>query len=194
MGMNAEEYLDILMKLLPPGQAYPRGREGVLPAVPAAMADEFALIDARVESLLDEADPRTTLEMLPDWERMLALPDECTGPLDTVEKRRQAIISLLTDIGGQSIPFYINYAAALGYTITITEFRPFTCNTPVDRGIYEESARYTWRVNAPATSITVATCQSPCSEPLRAWGNQLLECSISKKNRASRTVIFSYGG
>ncbi len=194
MGMTAADYLRALVQLLPPGRVYPRGAEGAFRDTLAALAEEFARIDARADDLVNEADPRTTVELIDDWERALGLPDECTGPLETLEQRRQAIVAKLTDEGGTSRAYYIALAASLGYTITITEFRPFTCETPIDRGIYDESARFTWMVNAPATTVREATCESPCGDPLRSWGNQLLECSIRKRNRATRTVVFSYGG
>lgn len=194
MAMTADDYYRLLLSLLPPGKVYSRGGQGSMHDTLKALAQEFARIDSRIESLLDEADPRTTTEMLPDWEKALKLPEDGADLPDTVIERRRAIIGKLTGVGGQSRAFYIQLAASLGYAITITEFRPYTCMTPIDQGIHDESARFTWMVNAPETTITEATCQSTCVDPLRAWGNELLERSINKRKRASRTVVFSYGG
>ena len=192
--MTADDYLQVLLQLLPPGKAYPRDLEGELPATLAALADEFGRIDLRTANLVDEADPRTAVEMIPDWERALALPDECTGPLNTLAERRQAILATLTETGGQSREYFIRLAASLGYSITITEFRPFTCVTPIDQGIYDENVRFVWRVNAPETTIRESTCQSPCTDPIRSWGNIVLECTIDKRKPAHTTVIYAYGG
>lgn len=190
MGMTAKDYCQALLHLLPPGKVYSRNDQGDMQAALQAMAEEFAIIDARVDNLLDEADPRTALEMLPDWERVLDLDE-----LDTVAERRLAIESKLTEVGGQSRAYFIALALSLGYIITITEFRPFTCETAIDQGIYEDDCRFTWQVNmAEAVTVWESTCQSPCNEPLRSWGNAELEAAINAKKPAHTTAIFAYGG
>lgn len=189
MAMTDSDYLQALLSLLPPGKAYPRDGQGIMRAAIEAFAEELARIDARADNLIDEADPRTALETLADWERVLALTAQ-----DTIAARRLAIESKLTEVGGQSRAYFIALAASLGYTITITEFRPFTCETDIDQGIYEDDCRFTWQVNLPATTVTEATCQSPCSEPLRSWGDDALEAAMNAKKPAHTTVLFAYGG
>lgn len=189
MAMTVNDYLQALLQLLPPGKTYSRLLQGVLPDTLKALADELARVDTRADNLIDEADPRTTLEMLAEWEKALDL-----SASDSIAKRRLAIVNKLTARGGQSRKYFIQLAASLGYTITITEFRPFTCETPIDQGIYGESCRFTWQVNAPETTIVDSTCQSPCNEPLRSWGNEELENAIKAVKPAHTTVIFSYGG
>ncbi|MEN6332249.1 MAG: putative phage tail protein [Smithella sp.] len=189
MARIVDDYLQALLQLLPLGKVYPRDLQGVLPHTLKALADELARVDIRVDNLIDEADPRTTMEMLSDWERVINL-----SASDSITKRRLAIVSKLTSIGGQSRKYFIQLAASLGYTITITEFRPFTCVTSIDQGIYEETCRFTWQVNAPETTIITGTCQSACSEPLREWGNDELESAIKAVKPAHTSVIFSYGG
>ena len=41
--------------------------------------------------LIDESDPRSTLEMLNDWERAFGLPDSCTDAADTLAERQNAL-------------------------------------------------------------------------------------------------------
>src|SRR3546814_20435762 len=83
------------------------------------------LLDERALQLIDEALPSTTHEVLPDWERIAGLPDECTGPSETIEGRRLRLIQQLAEHGGQSRAFFLSAAASLGYPgCTITEFRP----------------------------------------------------------------------
>jgi uncharacterized protein YmfQ (DUF2313 family) len=189
MGMSVDDYYLALLHLLPPGKAFPRNDAGVMRDTLKAMAEAFALVDLRIDNLIDEADPRTTLELLADWERVCALDE-----LETVALRQLAVADKITDIGGQSRAFFIAVALKFGFVITITEFRPYTCISTVDQGIYEDDCRFVWQVNAPATTVTEATCQSPCTEPLRVWGNEILEALINYRKPAHTTAIFAYGG
>ena len=186
--MKAEDYYLALLNLLPPGKVYPRNDKGAMHDTLRAMAEAFAVVDARIDNLLDEADPRTTLELLPDWERVCAL-----DALDTVALRQLVLTDKLTDIGGQSRAYFIAVALKFGFVITITEFHPYYCITDIDHGIYEDDCRFVWQVNAPETTVRVATCQSPCTEPLRSWGNAILEALINHRKPAHTTAIFCYG-
>jgi len=147
MGMTAADYLQVLMQLLPPGKAYPRRLEGAMADTLAALADELARIDARIENLLTEAHPGRATELLGDWERVLALPDLIEFPAEDLPGRRGAANGKLVSTGGQSRAYFIDLAAALGFTITITEFTPYTCETPIDQPIYDTESRFVWRAN-----------------------------------------------
>ena len=72
-----------------------------------------------------ESDPRSTVELLPDWERNWGLPDPCYEEPQSIAERQLALVMRMTMEGGQSRQFFIDVAAMIGYTITITEYRPF---------------------------------------------------------------------
>lgn len=190
----AESYLRQLQALLPPGLAWPREEEAGLTRLLRAPADGLARIHGRAEALLRQADPRQATELLPDWERVLGLPDDCTPADATFEQRRRAAHAKLTGRGGQSRAFFIDQAARLGFPITIDEFTPFTCESACSAPLNGEDWRFAWRVNAPETTVLNWTCESPCDEPLRVWGNELLECEIGRRKPAHTHVIFAYGG
>lgn len=190
--MTADQYLAQLQALLPTGMAWPRAADAELTKLLHAFAEEFARLDARVDSLLNEADPRTTYELLADWERVAGLPDACTGPLATLQERHDALVSKLTNVGGQSRQFFIDLAARLGYTITITEFRPYGVGSPVNAALYGEQWVFVWQVNAAQTTVRSFTVGSGVDEALRSWGNVLLECAISKLKPAHTIVQFAY--
>lgn len=77
MVLSAEAYLAQLQALLPPGSAWPRAANATLTKLLGALAEELARLDARALALIDEADGRSTLELLSDWERVCGLPDPC---------------------------------------------------------------------------------------------------------------------
>lgn len=98
----------------------------------SAFACEFARIDAEALDVFRQQMPGTSTYMLEDWERVLALPEtEYSSVAQTVEERQAiAHAKFYTDYNvGLNKQFYIDYAAKLGFVITITEdaetSRPF---------------------------------------------------------------------
>jgi len=122
-----DDYVHGFADLLPRGLAWPRWRETVLMSVVHGLSCIWEFVDGRAADLLEiESDPRTTTELLPDWERNWGLPDPCMQDPQTIEARRIALVQRMTLQGGQSRQFLINIAGQIGYTITgITEYRPF---------------------------------------------------------------------
>lgn len=191
--MSARHYLAQLQALLPRGAAWLREQTATLTMLLYALADEFARVDGRSFDLLEEADPRTTYELLPEWEFDYGLPDPCTGQLETIQQRREALVTKVTMIGGQSRQYFIDLAARLGFEITITEFEPFTVGSTVDEPICDEAWRWTWMVNAPEVRVIEFTAESGVNEALQTWGNELLECAITRLKPAHTNVLFAYG-
>ncbi len=181
------DYEAHLLALRPPGPAWAPEDDHL-----GAAAEECARVHNRAVALVDEADPRTTTELLTDWERVAGLPDACTGPLPTLSQRRAALVARLTSIGGQSRAYFIGLAASLGYTVTITEYRPYTVDSPVDDPLCSEEWAFVWQVNAPLDTVRYRSVESGVDEPFSTWGNQLLECVIRRFAPAHTLVLFAY--
>lgn len=193
MALTTEDYLVELQGLLPVGPAWPRDPDSELTLRLAADAEEFARVDARIDDLVNESDPRSASEMLADWERVVGLPDGCTGPLSGLAARRAAVIGRLTAEGGQSQPYYIALAATLGFEITISEHEVHTCDSDCDEPINDLTWRFVWDVNvAEAVTVRESTCMDGCETPLANWGNELLECALSRLKPAHTKVRFIY--
>lgn len=196
MARTAEQYRELLKSLLPSGQAFPRDNGTELDKLLHALAEEWARIDGRGETLISEALPAMTSELLTDWERVAGLPDKCAGTLEeTMQGRRNALVAKLTSTGGQSKAYFIEVARALGFEVTISEFRPFRAGLsqagdPLTNGKWN----YTWRVNARQTTIIdFRAGRSAAGEPLRSWGNSSLECKINQLKPAHTLALFGYG-
>ncbi|WP_157081126.1 putative phage tail protein, partial [Novosphingobium naphthalenivorans] len=95
-------YARQMKQLLPKGAAWDFAPDGTFARLLLALAAEFARIDSRALDLIGEADPRTTLELLPDWERVAGLPDSCTGAPDEVAERQAALHQKIAGVGGQN--------------------------------------------------------------------------------------------
>lgn len=175
--MNALDYLGQFFRLLPKGRAWRVTPDTVMGKLLAAFAEGAAAFDQRLLDLIEEADPRTTTEMVDAWERFVGLPDGCTGALTDIDDRRAAIWQKLTSQGGQSRSYFIEVAARLGYVVTIQVFEPLYCTGLCDGTVFDESWRFVWQV-------TVAGADSA----------PVLECVLSRLRPAETVVFFTYEG
>lgn len=194
---SVEEWTRTLLDLLPRGIVWPRDPETVIYRFWEAIADGMVAIQTRDCALLAESFPCGATELLPDWERLLGLPDECTGGADRpLAVRRQYVCAKLTAQGGQSAAYFIALAAQYGFHITITEHAaPWAIGcAPLCEGTTVGVPWYWWTVNSaqfPITFITVG-CWHLCDPLYTAEGADILECIIRRAAPAHTTVTFSY--
>lgn len=197
--MTDEDYLRQLQALLPPGRAWPRTNDATLTKLLRAMAKELARVDQRVADLIDESDPRTTREMLADWERVCGLPDTCSASVaTTLQERRAAVEAKLTARGGQSKAYYTALAAKLGYAIEIDNFRPFICGISRCGQVLNGGprVRYQWRVRVLGPRYTAfRTGASQCGDLLgKVTRADDLECKLQRLKPGYSRLIVSYEG
>lgn len=193
---TAADYLEQLKALLPPGQAFPRDAGTTLHDLLDGMSIELARVDGRGDALPVEANPASTKELLGDWERVAGLPDKCSGALEeTLQGRKNALLAKLTSTGGQSPSYFIDLASALGYEVTIEEFRPFRAGlSRAGDALTNGAWVFTWLIRAPEVSITqFRSGLSAAGERLRTWGNDTLECKINQLKPAHTIALFAYG-
>lgn len=184
---------DQLRRLLPP-VSY----DGAAPNLSAcieAEANALNLADTSTESVYSAIFPDSG-QGLSDWERVLALPDPCLiGVPQSGSQRVQAVVSKVQACGGQSKAFFIALAKSLGYDITIKTFRPAKAGIArAGDPVYGGDWAFTWRVNAPAVTISYARAGiARGGDPVAAWGNKSLECRLSQMKPAESILLFGYG-
>lgn len=200
--LTASDYLRAALALLPRGRAWPRDAGTTIRRFWHAVAEGLARVHARSEVLTRiEADPHLTFEVLPDWERVAGLPDECTAVGTTLAERRLALVAKLGSRGGQSIAYFQGLATSLGYDVTITEIRPFVAGFSMCGDarwqVGPGSIRFYWSV----------TVNEPRVVWFRAGANQVgqdthatitraadLECLLNRHKPAHTALVFSYLG
>lgn len=194
MAMNQQSYASQLAKLLPRGLLWAETASNKIGSLIDAMAAEMARIDARSDDMLNEADPRTTFELLPDWERNYALPENCSLEVQNVQQRIESLVAKVNFEGSLSIPFFIQLAASIGFEITITEFDVYTFESNVEAPFADIDWRYVWQVNAPEETVTYKSVESDVETAFASWGNDLLECTFQRTKTGHTRVLFTYGG
>lgn len=195
MGMTNQAWSTALQSMLPPGRAFTRAPDSVLSRLLGAIAAMLTAAQLWLEGLLVQADPRRATSLLQDWERLLGLPDATTpAGLQTVD-RQLAAFGRLTEVGGQSRPYYIELAARNGEPgCTITNFRPANCNSNCNAKLYSQQDIFTWRVNVPhpPQEARMANCNSNCNAALQMYKPSVIEALFTKRKAAETLVIFSY--
>jgi len=133
----ARDYTSDYQAHLPSGAIWPRAADSVATEFARGQTIEFGRVDERAAQLLLEMDPRSTTELIDDWERVTGLPDPCVESAPTtLEGRRAAITSriIARGNGGPSQTFLLEVLAALGYAssdVVIRRFHlpAFTCES-----------------------------------------------------------------
>lgn len=181
--------------LRPPGPALAGD-----PALLGAMASSFAATHNRAADLLDEADPTTTFQMLGDQELEWGLPDPCApGIATTMQERRAALVDKRKSRGGATVAYLTAIAERMGYSVTITEWRPFVFGLsrfgeqPLN-GPHGIRRLLTVTVHGPRITL-FRFGESAFGEPLgKITLAEDLQCRLSKVALAHLDIRFMYEG
>lgn len=191
---TAADYLSALQSLLPRGHAWPRAPDAVQTSALAGLTPIYARQNLRANHLLVDGFPTTTVELLPEWEATLGLPDPCAGPAPTLQGRRAQVVARFTATGGQSISYMKSFALSLGYAIDITQFIPARAGIlRAGLPLCGNAFAHAWRVSTPLnSSFAFRAGMSMAGEPLSSIGNAVLECELRKIAPAHTVVFFTY--
>lgn len=199
---SATDYLRLLQSLLPRGKAWNREEGSVLTEFLHGDAEEFARVDSRSADLLIERDTRYASELLIDHEIDLGLPDECSLGHQTIQERRLAAHSKLIALGQQNPAYFIELAAAYGWTVTVTEYSPFWSG--VGRAgdpCGDQWVIFYWKITLSyggggGGEIVYFLCGgSECGDSLAYLpGTDAMTCHFSKYKPAHTVLIFDYEG
>lgn len=190
----AVDFAQALQRLLPPGRAWQRLRETVQFLVMMGLAPVYERNTARANNLLVDAFPSTTIELLPEWEETLGLPDPCAGQAPTLAARQAQVLARFASEGGQSRAFYIAYARQLGYEIEIRDYAPFRAgHSSVGQPLAGADWYFAWAIVSALYTVNYFRAGvGSAGEPLAYWSNAVLECELEKVKPAHTILIFIY--
>lgn len=194
MSRSIADVLRSLIGHLHPGFALGK-RGGVIDLVLNAFAVPIAEAEADAEALMREVDPRTAVQLLEDFERVLG-PDPCgrdQGNESLTERQRIAHQRWIAQ-GGQSLPYLISVAAALGVTIEIEEFWPSDAGVLcAGEDLIGDGEQFVWRVKlAPIGEIPFNAGAGCAGDPLGWIILSGIECELRRIAHAHTTPVFSY--
>jgi len=174
------DFQDMLLRLLPPGRAWNRDPTSTMGALALGLAAEFWRLDGRGMDLIEEADPRTTNQMITDWERICGLPDRAVPRPTTLAARQAAVVDRLVSVATQTDADFIALVARLGYSATITHHTPFAADIgTADSPVYDGASVFWWEVNI---TVPIGT-----ATPL-----VLVEHAVTRQAQSHTLVTFNY--
>lgn len=190
-------YLEQLFALQPPGPALPTDPESVWGRLLRGLAEEFERIETRSGNLVRESDPRQSIELLSDWERVCGLPGDCAIAWDsTLQARRAAVVAQLTGAGGQRIAYFKQLASLLGLEIEVTEYKPFLAGLSRcgDRLNGDHDVRFVWSVVVKGQRVVRFRCGAsvPGERLLDFARREDLECLLRLYAPAHTVLIIGY--
>lgn len=196
MAQLVEAYVDRMLQLLPQGFAWPTSRDSDFAQLLWPIAEELRILEERNEQLLLEMSPATCEELFDEWEAELGLPGPCITGAQTEDERRNAMVAKYNLVGEQSKQFFIDVAAQLGYTITITEYDAANPGQQEDyqgMPISGDAWNFVWQINVQGIAGDPLYVGSPVGSPLTSWeGSETLECAIGDIAHDHRILFFNY--
>jgi uncharacterized protein YmfQ (DUF2313 family) len=190
---TADDLLSAFQQLMPRGRAWPRDPSSVQAQTLAALVPTFQRLTASAAGLLVDAFPSTAVELLPEWQSSLGLPDPCAGDTPTLTQEQAQVVARFVAGGGQSVDYFVNFAATLGYDITITQFAPSRFGRPFGQQFGGVAWAFAWQINAPQFTVDYLTFgNSTFGQPFSSWGTTVLQCELQRLAPAHTTVLFSY--
>ncbi|WP_213761825.1 putative phage tail protein [Caballeronia sp. dw_19] len=193
---SAADYLRALQTHLPRGRVWPRDPDAQQTKFLSGFTSVFERLNAAANNLLIDAFPATAVDLLSEWESTLGLPDPCAGESPTLQGRQRQVVARLTSSGGQSIPYFTQYAETLGYAVTVTQFTPFRIGQQgMGAALGTVDWAFTWEINAPPVTVTYFSMgQSGMGEALASWGNGVLVCEMNEIKPAHTILIIANPG
>ena len=158
------------------------------------MSLELARTDARADKLLLEQDPSKTVELLPEWEKEVGLPDECSGLAPTIPERRTNLIAKLLARGGQSEDYFVNLFEEQGIAITIYHKQPSYVPLSIPGYVTGEAYKFIWFVDIPDFQVDYGEIGDGIGDYLGIFlSSSNVACIIEKYKPAYTKVVYNYG-
>src|SRR5579862_8212652 len=187
------DFRQALSRLMPRGRVWRDDPESIQTALMGALAPSYVRSAAAAAQVLIDANPTTTVNLLAEWEESLGLPDPCTASNPSIEQRQAAVAAKWAARGSLRIAYFTAMALALGFTITITEFTPYSVDQAIDLPLLDPEWSYIWEVDAPEIVTEYFSVDlSSVDDPLETYDAGELICRISADAPSETLVYFVF--
>ncbi|MBO2656063.1 DUF2313 domain-containing protein [Shewanella algae] len=191
MSYRADDYREMMQRLMPRGFAWHLGPGGNLSAFIHGIAESLAAADASAAQLEREFHPETSLQLLEEWEDFLGLP-ECGLAADSLDKRRLDAYAKETADGGLAPWYYEALAGRAGFEVDVDEAYGHHCESLCDASLYHELSGLAPIVYSTAPATRWTTCLEACTLPVRRFGDGRLECLLNTYKPAHLRFVYGY--
>jgi uncharacterized protein YmfQ (DUF2313 family) len=191
MAHPVEQWHEALLQQMPRGRAWPRDPESNLSQYVKGFAQRLVDAELSADQLLLEMRPETTVQLLPEWEEYLGLP-ECAVPNQTFESRRAAVVEKYHRKGGLQTWQIEALALALGFTVEVREHFPHHVQRTVLYPIWPNRWRYTLEVVVFGLPDGRFRVTDNVLTPLKTQSALLLECTLSRYKLGGFTYEYIY--
>ena len=186
-----------MLALTPPGAGLPHTPESNWGAMLLPQATEIARLEGQAEQLHAEIDPRQAQFLLPEWGALFGNdPYGVSTAAFSTAQMQAYLYQRLVGRGGQSAGYYEALAAALGVTISITEYQETTYGDAVYGDEYAAyPVQFQWLVELPQTLATDAVYGSAVYGD--AYGTIVpnpVQAIIEAQSPLHTQPVFSYTG
>ncbi len=151
---------------------------------------ELFTAEGYLKTFEQEYNPLNTVLFIEEWERAVGIPDDCFIVASTIDERRQNILTKLAALGIQTEQDFIDLAALLGITVTISQPSEGDLLPPYDIP-YTLASFPGARFVIVVTGVDLVSGFPPYSIPLDLEsGETILECLFNKVRPDNCSVIF----
>jgi uncharacterized protein YmfQ (DUF2313 family) len=189
-----DDYQGAMLALLPQGRVWQRELTSVLARMLGALSPTYTRSSDAATQLLVDMDPTLTVNLLPEWEKSLGLPDACTPANPSFSQRQAAVRAKWAARGGQTTAYYIHLALLLGYPgVSIQQYAPSRFGGLFGEPFGGDAWAFAWLVSIPGLLVTDLLFGQPFGQFFATWGSTEIQCRIEHAAPAHTIVLFTLG-
>jgi uncharacterized protein YmfQ (DUF2313 family) len=180
--LKQADFLAAFLRLFPRGRAWSAltATGTVIYQVCNALMPTYVRSYYAAANLLVDGFPATSVDLLPQWQAALGLPNACTPLGATLAQQQAQVVAQFIAGSGATPAYFIALAALYGYTITIVEGAPAT---------------RTWTVHSSsiAPPLIFRAGRNRAGDRLETVSaNSQLECILNAVKPADTNLVFSF--
>ena len=154
---------------------------------------EIFRLETAIEALSNELDINQTEQLITEWEKSVGIPDSCFSIGNTLEERRDQVLSKIAGLGVQTKGDFEQLALSFGTTVVVTagaDLMIFPLGFPIIFAPTPKDVRFTMVVDFEKEPFVF-----PLDFPIQFVNaiNGLIQCIFSKLRPATVQLIFRYG-
>jgi uncharacterized protein YmfQ (DUF2313 family) len=188
------DYLNGFLNLMPTGRIWDKDPDSNMVKAITPLIPTYQRLSDRAVELIAEAFVPTTAELLNPWQLSLGLPDKCLSANAPTSVQRQQAVARFIGLGGLSVNHYLAYAAALGYSITITQYATFKAGSGKAGGlICSPGMAFSWLVTSPPSAVLYFKAGSgTAGQKLETILDNILQCEFDSIKPAGTTAYYTF--